>query len=303
MSMPGWYPDPAGTPGRFRYWDGRQWSSETTAQPSSAPVPGIGPGSGEGSGRDDRRGALMPLLVGLLVLALLVSGFLWWRNRDGGGGMVAEDTNSSTPTISSWDERSSSPTPSPSASGSDDPAPSGGAMVACPVGGGDVHPNSGSQITGGGLAFDRVEGWDDADNFSMPWTYDMGAQTDTVYSGWFSLVSVGALSVADGFEQPKRSTQMMMSCFATSSYYLGYSGRKDLVSKAVTINGHAGWHLRSEIYVNMLNLPQVKGDTVDVIVVDLGNPASLGVFVSSYTIDDAGRQKQVEGAIATLTTS
>ena len=29
----GWYPDPAGTAGRFRYWDGQQWSAETTDDP------------------------------------------------------------------------------------------------------------------------------------------------------------------------------------------------------------------------------------------------------------------------------
>ena len=30
MSLPGWYPDPAGTPNRFRYWDGKAWSHEVT---------------------------------------------------------------------------------------------------------------------------------------------------------------------------------------------------------------------------------------------------------------------------------
>lgn len=293
--MPGWYPDPAGTPGNFRYWDGQQWSSETTTNPAAAPAPG------QPRFEDDnnRRSPLVPLLVALLVLALLVSGFLWWRSRGGGGGMAAEDTNTSTPTISAWDEKSA--TPSPSASGSEDPAPSGGAIVACPKDGGDLHANSGDRITGGGLSFSRVPGWDDASNFSMAWTYDMGAQTSTVYPGWFSLVSVGALSVADGFEQPKRSTQMMMSCFASSSYYLGFSGRKDLISQAVTISGKPGWRLRSEIYVDMPSLPQVKGDVVDVIVVDTGKPESLGVFVSSYTIDDNGRGAQVQGAIDSLT--
>ncbi|WP_084635077.1 DUF2510 domain-containing protein [Propionicicella superfundia] len=26
MSQPGWYPDPGGAPGQFRYWDGTTWS-------------------------------------------------------------------------------------------------------------------------------------------------------------------------------------------------------------------------------------------------------------------------------------
>lgn len=35
--QPGWYPDPSGMPGQ-RYWDGRQWSSETTHVPPRPPM-------------------------------------------------------------------------------------------------------------------------------------------------------------------------------------------------------------------------------------------------------------------------
>ena len=31
--MQGWYPDPAGAPGRFRYWDGTTWSTVDHDQP------------------------------------------------------------------------------------------------------------------------------------------------------------------------------------------------------------------------------------------------------------------------------
>ena len=37
--MPGWYPDPAGQPNRFRYWDGQQWSEVTTDNPYLPPPP------------------------------------------------------------------------------------------------------------------------------------------------------------------------------------------------------------------------------------------------------------------------
>ncbi len=42
MATPGWYPDPAGRPGAFRYWDGQSWGSDTTDNPYAAP-PGSGP--------------------------------------------------------------------------------------------------------------------------------------------------------------------------------------------------------------------------------------------------------------------
>ncbi|HEV2928613.1 MAG TPA: DUF2510 domain-containing protein, partial [Propionibacteriaceae bacterium] len=44
-AAPGWYPDPGGQQGHFRYWDGRGWSVGTTTDPLMPP-PGwsVGPG-------------------------------------------------------------------------------------------------------------------------------------------------------------------------------------------------------------------------------------------------------------------
>lgn len=36
MTNAGWYPDPAGAPDTYRYWDGQSWSQMTTSQPPSA---------------------------------------------------------------------------------------------------------------------------------------------------------------------------------------------------------------------------------------------------------------------------
>ncbi|WP_307833211.1 DUF2510 domain-containing protein, partial [Pimelobacter simplex] len=35
----GWYPDPAGAPDTYRYWDGQAWSQMTTTQPSGGARP------------------------------------------------------------------------------------------------------------------------------------------------------------------------------------------------------------------------------------------------------------------------
>ena len=45
MPAAGWYPDPAGVPGRYRYWDGSQWSTVTTDDPRR-PSPAESPASG-----------------------------------------------------------------------------------------------------------------------------------------------------------------------------------------------------------------------------------------------------------------
>ncbi len=47
----GWYPDPGGGQGLYRYWDGRAWSAATTTDPASAPPPQglVNPGSAVGT--------------------------------------------------------------------------------------------------------------------------------------------------------------------------------------------------------------------------------------------------------------
>ena len=37
MSKAGWYPDPGGQQGMFRWWDGTQWTPQLTAHPYAGP--------------------------------------------------------------------------------------------------------------------------------------------------------------------------------------------------------------------------------------------------------------------------
>ncbi|HJY46519.1 MAG TPA: DUF2510 domain-containing protein, partial [Propionibacteriaceae bacterium] len=50
---PGWYPDPGGGKGLFRYWDGKAWSAATSPNPSAPPPsPGLlGGGTGQQGGQ------------------------------------------------------------------------------------------------------------------------------------------------------------------------------------------------------------------------------------------------------------
>lgn len=299
--MPGWYPDPAGTPGQFRYWDGQSWSSQTTDDPARATAPGAtstmpNPTTAAAPGRGGR-GGLAVVLAALVALALLV-----WALLSMGGSsspkLVPEDTNSASPTGPVWNEKSATP----SAPGSS-PAPSNGAMVDCPTlgGMGSKGPING-QLRGGGLVATEIPGWDSSSTFTLPWTQDLSSQSKTIYSynngsgAWFSVSAVGALPKGEGFIDPKVSAEQMMSCFATSSYYSDFTGRKDLVSEAVTVSGHKGWHLRAEVTVDMPELPQVQGDVIDVVVVDTGSATTLGTYVSSATIGDDATLAQVDEA-------
>lgn len=289
MAERGWYPDPGGSPGAFRYWDGAAWSAQTTTDPARAGIPSQ-PG---GSGEDDNRPPWLVLLVALLVLALLAGGLVWWRSRDS-LGLVAEDHNSSTPTISGWDERSSSPQPSDS----QDPTDSGGRPVACPELGQVPSPSqpSGGRYSGGGLSFAEVPGWENSSGWGVDWADDVAGQRNPVVDSWVSIAVVGQVD-KQFFPNPRTAVQQLASCNATSFYYRGISGREDLASESVTIDGHQGWHLRTKITVDGY---AVEGDVMDIVAVDVGRPGHLAVFLSEAPIGDDARQQLVDAARASL---
>ena len=63
MAQPGWYPDPGGQQGMFRYWDGSAWTQQLSANPGGAPS---GPG-----GRNPAM--LWAIIAGVVVLALIAA--------------------------------------------------------------------------------------------------------------------------------------------------------------------------------------------------------------------------------------
>lgn len=287
MSQPGWYPDPSGQPGQFRYWNGQTWSQQTTPNPGQTPPPG--------GGQDfapTKRGP--GLWIGIVVVVLVLALGSWFVIRQlGGGDNIAEDTNSSTPTVSQWDETSTpSETPTPS-----NPQSSGGKQVACPEGpGGSGNNVEGGRLVGGGISAESL-GWQGS-GFSLPWMYDTSAEIKQITTRWMSVNAVGAVKVSDGFEAPQPAARIMMSCFASSGYYRGFSGRKDLSAEPIEIDGFKGFHMRTEIYVD--DQGDIKGDVVDVVVIDTGNPESMGVYVNSATIGDEETISETERARKSL---
>lgn len=309
--MPGWYPDPAGQPGRFRYWDGHAWSQQTTGDPRSTPAPGTGPASAgaprgpssrgpssRGTGGRRGRGPLVAAIAVLLLAALL----LWWLLARGGSNPASapEDRDTSTPIVSAWNE-TSKPSASPSASS---PRPSGGALTSCPDTGGNAVFASHGVIQGGGLTASAVPGWRVSTDFSMVWAHNTESYSSTVRSSgvasWFSVVSLSSLDRSDGFTSPQQAARGVMDCFASSSYYASFTGRDNETDTDVTINAHHGFHVQAQVHVDDPHFPGIAGDVVDVIVVDTGDPATFALFVSSYTIGDTTRQQQVETCIGTL---
>lgn len=283
MAAAGWYPDPAGQSGVYRWFDGNTWTDQTTGDPGGSGGGGNSGGGNNGGGRGPAGvilGGIVVVLLGALVVWLVL------RQGDDDGSYAQPDNNSSTPTVSPWNEKSRTPS-------------AGSSTVRCPQGTtSQASSTSDGRLHSGDISVARISDWGD-ENLIMPWVRQINSQTDTVYSGnpgWMSVSGVGQLATADGFATTRDAARMMTECFASSQYYSGFTGSKVISQKEFDRDGHAGWWIRSEIYVSMSNLPQVRGDVVDVVVMNTGHSDFFGVYFNSATIGDQARQKLVDAA-------
>lgn len=284
MADPGWYPDPSGQPDQVRYFDGSGWTNDVRPLPGQGGSPGTSPGGGGRTG----------LLVGIAAV-VLVSLLLWWFLRPAGGGSFPEDTNSSEPTITAWDETStpSSNPPTPT----NEPTDTGGAPAACPDDTQDRAPGQprDGYYTGGGLGYPEIPGWANSQGWGLDWASNRAGQRDNVTTSWVSIAVVGEID-RDVFPTPQSATNQLMQCQASSYYYNNFSGRRDLLSEAITIDGKFGWKLVSEVTVS--DRPDgIAGDVITIIVLDVGRPGKLAVFCGEAPIGDAERNQVINTAV------
>ena len=303
MSEPGWYPDPGGRDGHYRYWDGQAWAPTT-----SSTLPGSGPQPTPGrvaAPRNRRAPAGLVLALVAAVLVLAVVGALVVR---GGNQPVVDVGVSPSPAAPGANDTTPVPTPTPSATPSPEvtptPVPSASASAGrCPVGDPftrQEHPRDG-RVHGGGLSFPRQPGWQDpgvqASAFS--WAYDLGETDLQLAQTRFAAYAVGAVSVADGFEDPSSAAALIMRCTVTSPLYSAVSGTTELVDEETAVDGYPAWSLRVDVRTDGAGTSDA-GDTVQVTVVDLGSPESLAFFWGSAPIGDDAFQALLDQAVEQL---
>lgn len=307
MAVSGWYPDPGGSPGRYRYWDGTRWSAQTGDNPY-APPPVSGQAAYASGGPRRGRGAWIvgaaAILLVLAVIAVLVV-----RTMSDRGQSLA-DPNPPAPSISGWNDSSplptASPTPTPTPSRSPTSTPSSPnpvGTVSCATGDPSQrapHPADG-RVHGGELSF-QSPGWPEDAGYAqqMTWAWDVDGIEEETEPGWAAMMAAGSLHSADGFHTAEQSADGMMQCIASSAYYVGFTGRKNVFGKAVTIDGHQGWALRSQIFVDEPPDLSVPGDTAEVIVVDTGTSGQLSFFAGFVPIGDQLRTQSLDRAVASL---
>lgn len=283
MSTPGWYPDPAGEPNRYRYWSGTEWSA--TSSPTPGPTPAHRPG------RSPWRW-LGPLLggVGVLIVAVaLIVAFLMPGDADDGPGTVETQ---STPTGSSWDETST-------------PSPSAGRPVECDINTPNELPSPpgpGSSLTVGHLSMPVPAGWNGPiSETRVPFGRDAHGYNQVISSetkkAWASSMTIGVLTFPAGTSK-ESMVSTMAQCIVTSAFYTSVDVKVAEYSRSSTrISGHEA--VQGDVLLTF-NHPDLttKGSSLRILAVDTSDAPQF--FFSAVPMENAEHRGLVDATIAGL---
>jgi Protein of unknown function (DUF2510) len=274
MPAAGWYPDPAGVPGRYRYWDGSKWSAVTSNDPRR-PTPTQSPASGstpseptqsEPQGGPSGRRRLGLIIGGLAVaVSVVVAAILVGNFRS------VLDSPPPTVTASPSDSPDRTPTATQTSSATPTPVP----LVPCPKGNPNQranHPVDG-RVYGGNLSFEAQPTFDPgALEKRFSFAYDVLQQTLPVSQNtpWIAQLAVGQLRGKDGFvNDPRNTVESLVRCVMTGNMYSPYlPTRTDIRSEGLSIDGHSGWLIESEITVDRPDLAVAGDHTIFIAVRD-----------------------------------
>ena len=297
----GWYPDPGGGRGLYRYWDGKAWSAATSPNPSAPPPSqGIGTSSGgAGSGGagygqtpygqgspygagafgqgtaggpqgygpsayanyqqvDKKRSPIGWWIAGAaLVVVIVVVAVIAVRTLTGGTipgvpGGGGQPTSEVCP-------KQNSASPEESAS----------------------HPNDG-RVHGGPVSYPELGSpWSAPQGDTrVPFGRDVQSQIVTIEpnyqpgSSWVASILVGELQAGDGFFTPEQGSQIVVKCIL-GAFYGNNPVKSDVkVNKAMTIDGHEGWVVESQLSFDIEGL-KAKGELLIVAIVTAKDSSGL----------------------------
>ena len=280
----GWHPDPAGVPGRYRFWDGQQWREDVTFD-ENAPFPDEDTTQRPGMSRGARIGLVAGgavVVVGLvLVLALVVVPAL----------RAPEPETSTEPPI----------------------APPSGGQGTPGTGTGELNCAGGNQVsiddqatsyssTGATVTMPADWGFR-LQKDQWTWLDDQAAWGTMIKEGEDSFVTAavfGGLAERNGFTEPEKATADVITCLNRYGVYNDKDyPQQELASEEVTINEMAGWKRVQEFTESEEgNYPK---SVVTVYVLDSGQPAKLVSLVTVAPVGHTQSEEAVEKIAQSLT--
>lgn len=307
-SQAGWYPDPGGQKGLYRYWDGNAWSAATSSNPqAAAPSQGIVQGAAgqQDYGQDQSYGQQGQPSGGQQGYGGYNYGQQanpYSQTYSGGGGgpqrrkstkawwiaaaavvlalivlggfgirqLVRNVAGTGDPGGQATTQLCPTPSLDPSA-----PAP----------------PNDG-RVHGGALSFPELPppwGQPRLDD-RVPFGRDVASQSADVHpnydgtNSWVASVLVAELIAGDGFFTPEQGSEIVVKCVTGTFYGDGTEvTRDDQVNKATKVDGKDAWLVESHLTFDIPNLP-TKGELLIVLIVASGE-ATSSLFYASIPDD------------------
>jgi hypothetical protein len=300
----GWYPDPGGGLGLFRYWDGKAWSAATSPNPSAPPptqglvgagTPAQGGQTGQAAygqtgqaayGQTGQPGYGQPgqspygqgygsAYANYQEIQKKKSPVGWWI---AGGALVIviivvavlairAVTGGNTGTTGVPGQPSQDVCPAVSTAS---PEPSSSHPADGRVHGGPVsYPMLGSPW-GAPQGENRVPFGSDVQSQLVPVETDY----DGNGSNWVASVLVGELQAGDGFFTPEQGSQIVVKCILGKFYGDNPVKSNVTVNKATKIDGHDAWLVESKLTFDIAGL-QTKGELLIVAIVSAGNRSGL----------------------------
>ena len=304
MSNAGWYPDPGGAAGMFRYWDGVGWSATLSSSPYAAPpgtaapsapssppgpatsAPSSSPGAAPFSPAAPfvtrgRPAGARPAGARASDFAKTSRGIGWWLLigvvvlamivggytllRNAGIGPFGNEPTNSNPTTNVCPRRQVDPS-----------APT------------DIVRTADGRIQGGKLSYPELGSPWDSPRPDDRVPFGRGTATQAVmiepdYDGegasWVASVLVGELVAGDGFFSPEQGSEIVSRCVLGVFYGDAAVQRRDVVNRATTVGGKDAWLVEMHLSFDIPGL-QEKGETAIILIVATGIESSSLYYAS-----------------------
>lgn len=277
MSEPGWYPDPGGQAGMYRWWDGQTWTPQLTANPYSPPQSPTSAGlpmqDAATTARDPyaayrsaetQRSSRGPVLV-LVIVGVLLVGLIWGAIAllGGGRGLLPGGDVGSNPTENFCPPRTVEVSPRP-------------------------HTSAPGRVQGGALSYPQLGGpWGPVMAESrVPFGSDVWGQSVLLYSNydnqgsdWVASLIVGELVAGDGFFSPEQGAEIVSRCVLGEFYSDAPLDRADRISQATTVDGHDAWVVEMHLAFNIAGLAET-GETAIIVIVNTGEESASLYYAS-----------------------
>jgi Protein of unknown function (DUF2510) len=307
----GWYPDPGGGQGLFRYWDGKAWSAATSPNPSAPPptqgligagaIPQGGqqygqtgqPGYGQagqgaygqggqptygqtGQAYDSPYQSLGSAYANYQELQKEKTPIGWWI---AGAALVIAIIVIAVLAIRAVTGGETGTSGAPPGQPTQDVCPPDNTASPEPR---ENHPNDG-RVHSGPVSYPEL---------GPPWTFpqydsrvpfgsDVQSQVFLVqqdYDGnganWVASILVADLQAGDGFFTPEQGSQIVVKCILGKFYGNNPVNSNVKVNEKTTIDGHEAWLVESHLTFDIAGL-ETKGELLIVAIVSAGNRSGL----------------------------